>query len=134
MLCCTIQGFISLVLGNLLLQSVGQLLSQHLTQLIPNYKVTKENDTLQLASPLSCHPVSSMAGSWATVDHMAVRGYRICFPPPLSVSLRRKISNSQRRPKGFSSTTVNWNCIFSFSFLREIMSKQCLNSHFRNNY
>lgn len=59
---------------------------------------------------------------------MAVRDCRISFPPSLPeqdtpLPGRRKIWNSQRRPKGFFSMTANRNCIFSFSFLRKIMSK-----------
>ena len=130
MLCCTIHVFIFLVWGACL-QSRGQLLSKHLTQLTPNYKVTKENDMLLLG--LFLVTLWAQSWPWTALDHMAVRGYRISFPTYTS-PWEGRFGTAKEDPRVFSSTTADWNCILSFSFLREIVSKHCLNSHFKNNY
>lgn len=129
MLCCPIHIFIFLVWGACL-QCRGQLLSKHLTQLTPNYKVTKENDMLRLGLFL----VTVWAQAWPE-PHLTtwLSGYRISFPTYTS-PWEGRFATAKEDPRVFSSTTADWNCILSFSFLREIVSKHCLNSHFKNNY
>lgn len=101
------------------LQSGGQLLSKHLTQLVPNYKVTRENDTLppvlfHATLWVQSHDPEPLLTMWLSEVTEFPSHHRLQSRIP--VSLRRKIWNSRRRPKGFSSTVVNWNCIFPFSF------------------
>jgi hypothetical protein len=97
------------------LQSGGQLLSKHWTQLTPNYKVTKENHTPQPV-PFPSTLCTRSRGPQPPLT-MAVRGSLHSFQSRTSLFCRREIWNSQRRrPKGFSSTIVNWNCVFPFSF------------------
>lgn len=118
------------------LQSGGQSLSKHLTQLTPNYKITKENDPLQPVPFLATlwahsHGPDPLLTTWLS-EVTEFPSHHYCKEDtPLS---EKKDWEQPKKTQGFSSTTVTWNCIFSFSFLREIMSKHCFNSHFKNNY
>lgn len=120
------------------LWSGGQLLSKYLTQLTPNYKVAKEKWHATM-SPLSCHLVNMVAWPWTTPEHLAIRGYKIPFPPSLSnhetpFPEKEDLEQPKTMTQGFFQHHSKLKLYISFLSLREIMSKHCFNSHFKNNY
>lgn len=120
-----------------LLQSGGQLLSKHLTHWIPNYKVTEGNDTLQLVPFLatlwaqSCGPAPPPPhGCRRWQDFLPTLTFRTGYPFP-----QGGVLEPLKKTPGFSQHNSKLKLYIFFSFfLRKIMSKHCLNSHFKSNY
>lgn len=134
--CCAAQYMFIFLVWGACFNSRNRLLSKHLTQLTPKYKVTKIKWSAT-TGPLPCHLVSTVrALNWGYPHGcQRLQNFLPTITPKtgLHLSLRGRFGTAKEDPRSFSAWQQTEIVYFPFLFKENHRQKHCLNSHFKNN-